>query len=337
MHLHECAQGAAHTSDVRGRSRPASPPPLCQTSCRLNRIGTLGARISGSGSIPRSVQRSDSGEAVAAGELVGGACVTLQHDTDLCCWRLKRLRSRRRLSESAPSGVLSDRAKAIEDTPPVAQGGDRGERGGASEGSGANKVQANADLRQGSFYAAASTAFQTAGVLPSLRRSLPRLNCPLWIRRSSLTPAIVSVAVQNCLKPSIGPMRSLTPRWSCSIRLFRYFDERSFVSAATTVRLKAWEIQLVIVLCNFETVGLARECRLDLDLFKNRHRKDLQQCVERRLQPEPFAHDRNQHIDRNGDPDLRLHGVLRRAIEPFDPQVLFDPFEKKLHLPAAFV
>src|SRR5208337_5433925 len=69
---------------------------------------------------------------------------------------------------------------------------------------------------------------------------------------------------------------------------------------ATTVRLKTWEIQLVIVLCNFETVGLARECRQDLALFKNRHRKDLQQCVERRLQPEPFAHDRNQHIDRNG-------------------------------------
>src|SRR5271166_2590401 len=100
-------------------------------------------------------------------------------------------------------------------------------------GSGANKVQANADLRQGSFYAAASTAFQTAGVLPPLRRSLPRLNCPLWIRRSSSTPAIVIVAVLNCLKPSIGPMRSLTPRWSCSIRLFRYFDERSFVSAAS--------------------------------------------------------------------------------------------------------
>src|SRR5271157_4123588 len=73
-----------------------------------------------------------------------------------------------------------------------------------------------------------------------------------------------------------------------------------FMPKHTTVRLKTWEIQLVIVLCNFETVGLARECRQDLALFKNRHRKDLQQCVERRLQPEPFAHDRNQHIDRNG-------------------------------------
>src|SRR5208283_1993465 len=102
-----------------------------------------------------------------------------------------------------------------------------------------------------------------------------------------------------------------------------------YIGRITTVRFKTREIQLVIVVCNFETVGLARKCRLDLDLFKNRHRKDLQQCVERRLQPEPFAHDRNQHIDRNGDPDLRLHGVLRRAIEPFDPQVLFDPFEKK--------
>src|SRR5271165_1981962 len=51
------------------------------------------------------------------------------------------------------------------------------------------------------------------------------------------------------------------------------------VCAVTTVRLKTWEIQLVVVLCNFETVGLARECRQDLALFKNRHRKDLQQCV----------------------------------------------------------
>ena len=47
--------------------------PLCQTSCRLNRIGTLGARIAESGSIRTSVQGPDSGEAVAAGEFVGGA------------------------------------------------------------------------------------------------------------------------------------------------------------------------------------------------------------------------------------------------------------------------
>src|SRR5271166_6539039 len=71
--------------------------------------------------------------------------------------------------------------------------------------------------------------------------------------------------------------------------------------------------------------------------FEYRHRNNLQQCVERRLQLEALAHDRHQHVDRNGDPDLRLHGVLRRAIELLDPQVLFDPLEKEFHLPAAFV
>ena len=53
---------------------------------------------------------------------------------------------------------------------------------GTLDGSGANKVQIDAGLpglRQGPFYAAASTAFQTAGVLLSLRRSLSRLNCSL--------------------------------------------------------------------------------------------------------------------------------------------------------------
>jgi hypothetical protein len=55
--------------------RCRAPVPLCQTSCRLNRIGTLGARIAESGSIRTGVQRPDSGEAVAAGEFVGGACI----------------------------------------------------------------------------------------------------------------------------------------------------------------------------------------------------------------------------------------------------------------------
>jgi hypothetical protein len=50
--------------------------PLCQTSCRLNgNRKPLGARKAESGSIRTSVQRSDSGETVAAGEFAGGACV----------------------------------------------------------------------------------------------------------------------------------------------------------------------------------------------------------------------------------------------------------------------
>src|SRR5271165_3053359 len=146
-----------------------------------------------------------------------------------------------------------------------------------------------------------------------------------------VTPCPPPLALQTCPCSAFRPFiarrswrRSTadgSPRTAASCCSARWSGNSG--SRITRVRLKAQEIQLVIVLCNFETVGLARKCRLDLDLFKSRHRKDLQQCVERRLQPEPFAHDRNQHIDRNGDPDLRLHGVLRRAIEPFDPQVLF--------------
>jgi hypothetical protein len=78
---------------------------------------------------------------------------------------------------------------------------------------------------------AAKAAFHTSDAVLSLRRNARRSNWPLWIRRSSSTPAIVIAAVLNHLNPSIGPMRSFTPRWSCSIRLLRYFDDRSFVSA----------------------------------------------------------------------------------------------------------
>jgi hypothetical protein len=68
------------------------------------------------------------------------------------------------------------------------------------------------------------------GALLLLGRSWRRLNYSLWIRRSNSMPAIVIAAVSNRLNPSIGPMRDFTPRSSCSIRLFRYFDERNFVS-----------------------------------------------------------------------------------------------------------
>jgi hypothetical protein len=79
-------------------------------------------------------------------------------------------------------------------------------------GSGANELTADASLWGSVPYRAASTAFQIAGAVLSLRRSLPRLNCPLWIRRSSSMPATVTAAVLIHLKPSIGAMRNFTPR-----------------------------------------------------------------------------------------------------------------------------
>lgn len=50
-----------------------------------------------------------------------------------------------------------------------------------------------------------------ADALLSLKRSLPRLNCPLWIRRSRSMAAIVTTVVLNRSKPSIGAMRNFTP------------------------------------------------------------------------------------------------------------------------------
>ena len=47
--------------------------------------------------------------------------------------------------------------------------------------------------------------------------------------------------------------------------------------------------------------------------------------------------DRHLHVHRDCDPDLRLHRVHRSVVERFDPQMLFDPPEKQLHLPAIFV
>ncbi len=42
----------------------------------------------------------------------------------------------------------------------------------------------------------------------------------------------------------------------------------------------------------------------------------------------------NQHVSADCYPNLRLHRVLAGAVEHFDAQMLLDPFEEQLHLPA---
>ena len=105
----------------------------------------------------------------------------------------------------------------------------------------------------------------------------------------------------------------------------------------TSVRSKREQIQLVIIHCLIRSVGLRQERSLKRHLFEYCHRKDLKQCVERCLQAQPLPDDRDQHVDRHRDPDLRLHGVLRGPVESLDAQVLLDPLEEQLHLPAALV
>ena len=47
--------------------------------------------------------------------------------------------------------------------------------------------------------------------------------------------------------------------------------------------------------------------------------------------------DGDQHVGGHGAPDLRLYRVLAGAQESLDAQVLLDPFEEQLDLPAALV
>jgi len=52
------------------------------------------------------------------------------------------------------------------------------------------------------------------------------------------------------------------------------------------------------------------------------------------VQFEAFFHDGNQHVNRDGDPDLGFDRVFRCAVKGFDTQVLLDPFEEQFHVPA---
>ena len=63
----------------------------------------------------------------------------------------------------------------------------------------------------------------------------------------------------------------------------------------------------------------------------------LSQRVERRVEGEALLDDGDEHIHGHGDPDLQLHGVLGRAVEPLDTKMLLDSLEKRFHLPTALV
>src|SRR6266567_1122276 len=53
------------------------------------------------------------------------------------------------------------------------------------------------------------------------------------------------------------------------------------------------------------------------------------------VQTKSLLDDRHQHVDADGDPDLRPHSVFGSAVEALDAQMLFDPLEEQLHLPSA--
>ncbi len=52
---------------------------------------------------------------------------------------------------------------------------------------------------------------------------------------------------------------------------------------------------------------------------------------------QPLFYDGDEHVGRDRGSDLRLHGVLARAVELLDPKMLLDPFEEEFDLPSAAV
>ncbi len=59
--------------------------------------------------------------------------------------------------------------------------------------------------------------------------------------------------------------------------------------------------------------------------------------VEGGFQAKSFPHDGDEDVDRDGDPDLGLDGVLAGAEEGFDAEMLLDPLEEEFDLPALLV
>jgi hypothetical protein len=55
------------------------------------------------------------------------------------------------------------------------------------------------------------------------------------------------------------------------------------------------------------------------------------------IEMQTFLRDGDQHVGRYGNPYLPLDPVLAGAKEHLDAQVLLDPFEEQLHLPALTV
>src|SRR4030067_384713 len=65
--------------------------------------------------------------------------------------------------------------------------------------------------------------------------------------------------------------------------------------------------------------------------------QNLENCVEAQVQVQPLLDDGYQDVHRDGDPHLRLHGILRGPEERLDPKMLLDPPEEELDRPALLV
>jgi hypothetical protein len=71
--------------------------------------------------------------------------------------------------------------------------------------------------------------------------------------------------------------------------------------------------------------------------LEHRDAQNLQKRVEGNLQRQPLLNDRGEDVNRDGNPDLRLHCVLGSPVKRLDPKVLLDPTKEQLDLPAELI
>ena len=80
-----------------------------------------------------------------------------------------------------------------------------------------------------------------------------------------------------------------------------------------------------------------RKYLVHINVVEKRDAENLQDFDEFAVNIEFLFHDGHEHVYADGDPDLCGEGVERRAEERLDAQVLLDPFEEQLDLPAVLV
>ena len=79
---------------------------------------------------------------------------------------------------------------------------------------------------------------------------------------------------------------------------------------------------------SIECGGDIQKGRRNGHFLEKRDAQNLQEFVEAAVGGQPLLQDGDEHIHGERAPDLGLHGVLARAMEGLDPEMLCDPLEQ---------
>ena len=87
----------------------------------------------------------------------------------------------------------------------------------------------------------------------------------------------------------------------------------------------------------FTLQNFFRKYLCNRDFLEKHNAENLQDFAQTQLDFQFFLDDCNQNINADGYPDLALHCILGSSKERFDPEILFDPFEKYFYPPTMLV